>query len=436
MKDLVERKPSLGELTGISESRLDSFAIHLRAYLLGSMKTPCLDFSIESSQLNSQSSALSLKPSRFRNNGGQGAKHGPSYQGSLSPRSSSFKEAVQRNLSSLKSVAREKLRRRADSYISGIDNMTLGSPSNPDASGLSSSESELQEASVNNLFPTSSFIESLGKSVVEPSTLNPSGQVPLVDSSLFSPYYCWCPPVASTLQFTGGDRLSTSCELPSLPSSLLSVTRPSSLLVSKTPLNMSEMVPSLDLPPLLPESLVRFPLSLPTSQQIPTFTPLMCDPIVHIPVIDVCSSGQGYLVSAGPAISSAIPSLHPTLVSPLLPEGETMVEKGARETLRMLISGSSNQPSPPLIDVLPSILTNSDERQNILAAGSRGLYLGTIDVNATSSIAAMGSEKIVGCTTVHGWYSSKEYLIDKREKSDESSSVDFSNVEEERTDRG
>lgn len=433
MKDLLDRKPSLCELTGISESRLDSFAIHLRAYLLGSTMTPSLNSSIESSQLNSQSSAVSLKPSRFKHNGSHGAKHGPSYQGSLSPRSSSFKEAVQRNLSSLKSVGRDKLRRRGDSYISSIDNLTMGSPINPNACGSISSESELPEGTANNVSPSSSFIESLGKSVVEPPTLNPAGQVPLVGSSLFSPYYCWCPPVASTLQFTGGTPLITSCELPSLPSSLLSVT--SSLLVSKTPLNVSEVVPSLDLPPLLPEPLVRFPLSLPTSQQIPTFTPLMCDPIVHIPVIDVCSSGQGYLVSAGPAISSAIPSLHPTLVSPLIPEGDSMVEKGARETLRMLISGSSNQASPPLIDVLPSILTNSDERQSILAAGSRGLYLGTIDVDATSSIAVMGlmssSEKFVGCSAL-GRCSSKENLVDKKEISDGSSSVDFPNIEEER----
>ncbi|KAL3650231.1 hypothetical protein CASFOL_006634 [Castilleja foliolosa] len=35
-------------------------------------------------------------------------------------------------------------------------------------------------------------------------------------------------------------------------------------------------------------------MRLPTSQQLSTFTPLMCDPIVHIPVINVCSSGQGY----------------------------------------------------------------------------------------------------------------------------------------------
>ncbi|GMP73877.1 hypothetical protein CsSME_00031476 [Camellia sinensis var. sinensis] len=50
--------------------------------------------------------------------------------------------------------------------------------------------------------------------------------------------------------------------------------------------------PPLDFPTLLPEPLVRLPLSRSSSPQILPFTPLMCDPIVHIPVIDVCSSGQ------------------------------------------------------------------------------------------------------------------------------------------------
>ncbi|KAL6963300.1 hypothetical protein U1Q18_049063 [Sarracenia purpurea var. burkii] len=35
MKDLLKRKSSLAELTGIGESRLDCFATHPRAYLLG-----------------------------------------------------------------------------------------------------------------------------------------------------------------------------------------------------------------------------------------------------------------------------------------------------------------------------------------------------------------------------------------------------------------
>jgi hypothetical protein len=122
----------------------------------------------------------------------------------------------------------------------------------------------------------------------------------------------------------------------------------------------------------------------------------MCDPIVHIPVIDVCSSGQGYLVSAGPAISTTIPPLHSKLVNPLIPETDSMVEKGARETLRLLISGST-QTNPPLMDVLPAVLTNADQSRSIFVSGSRGLYSGTRDVNViANSFAAMGLVSLPG----------------------------------------
>ncbi|KAF2296229.1 hypothetical protein GH714_036953 [Hevea brasiliensis] len=161
----------------------------------------------------------------------------------------------------------------------------------------------------------------------------------------------------------------------------------SSLLTPAPPLSLAD-VPSLKLPALLPDPLLRLPM--PGSQQIPTFTPLMCDPIVHIPVIDVCSSGQGYLVSAGPAISSTIPPLHPKLVNPLIPEPDSVVEKGARETLRLLIS-SSTQGNPQLMDVLPVVLTSADGKQGLHVTGSRGLYTGSSDVNAiANSMATIG----------------------------------------------
>ncbi|GMQ10527.1 hypothetical protein CsSME_00053491 [Camellia sinensis var. sinensis] len=190
-----------------------------------------------------------------------------------------------------------------------------------------------------------------------------------------------------------------SLSLPPL-SSLLPATRSSSVLTPISPLNVSDLLP-MDFPTLLPEPLVRLPLSRSSSPQILTFTPLMCDPIVHIPVIDICSSGQGYLVSAGPAISTSIPPLHPKLVNPLIPESDSVVEKGARETLRLLIS--SSQTNPQLMDVFPSVMTSTEEKKHsIVATGSRGLYIGASDVGAVaSSIAAMGglvslSEKSIG----------------------------------------
>ncbi|XP_027163681.1 uncharacterized protein LOC113763894 [Coffea eugenioides] len=400
MKDLLKRKPCLAELTGISESRLESFAIHLRAYLVGpTLTNACgipavsltssLDTSVETSELNVQSPVGSSKPSRSRQSLGQGSKTSPLYQGSLSPRPSSFKEGVARNLASLRSVSRERLRRRGDSYLSCIDNLAaMPSASGPIASSLNHAEDKLEEATETSLFPPSTRLESVP--LREDNVLGSSNQVSSMGSSLSSPLYCWCPPVASTRQCATESLQcsTTSSDLVSLPT-LLQVTRSSGLLASKPPLNLADVVP-LDFPPLLPEPLVRLPLSIPASQQIPTFTPLMCDPIVHIPVIDVCSSGQGYLVSAGPAISNAIPPMCPNLASPLVPEADSMVEKSARETLRLLIN-SSNQPNPPLMGVLPSVLTDGSQMENILSVGSRGLYSGTRDIDAiTSSVAAIG----------------------------------------------
>lgn len=96
--------------------------------------------------------------------------------------------------------------------------------------------------------------------------------------------------------------------------------------------------------------------------------PIMCDPIVHIPVMDICSSGQAYLVSAGPT------GMIPTGMPPLPVENESLVEKGARETLRLLISGANATTTAPL---------NHHH-------GSRGLYSGTREVSGVSLFAPIG----------------------------------------------
>ncbi|XP_039036058.1 uncharacterized protein LOC120172729 [Hibiscus syriacus] len=201
------------------------------------------------------------------------------------------------------------------------------------------------------------------------------------------------PPGSSTVQHTAASHLPASSigsfKLPPL-SSILPTNGVSSSLKPPLPLGRAN-VPSLDFSSFPPRTVG--PTALGKSQQIPTFTPLICDPIVHIPVIGVCSSGQGYLVSAGPTISTTIPPLHPNLVNPLLPDAtNSVVEKGARETLRLLIS-SSTQSNPPLIDVLPAVLTATDEKKGILVTGSRGLYGGTRDVSgiATMSFATLSS---------------------------------------------
>ncbi|RYQ99853.1 hypothetical protein Ahy_B07g087866 isoform D [Arachis hypogaea] len=344
MKDLLKRKPSIAELSGISKSRLDCFATQLRAYLVGSAESsmcasPCAN---STSSCNSavENSPISTKFPRSRNIGGQAGKGDSAvYQNILSPRSSSFKEAPPR-MSPHRIAAREKIKRRGDSHQSFVDNSINDSTNNLDLSSTLD-HNKVSEVVHSLAYPSSNFLESLGK-LATPSNVSIAGRIPPLVSPLLSPYYCWCPAGISSIPSLGSLPQSSGSSIDSpCPSgaSLLPNTLPATLLEPVQPLDISA---TMDFPPFLPDPLVR--MSLPTSQQIPTFTPLMCDPIVHVPVIDVCSSGQGYLVSAGPAMSTSIPPLHPKLVNPLIPESDSVV-KGARETLRLLISGSNQSNS-------------------------------------------------------------------------------------------
>lgn len=382
MKDLLKKRPTLAELTGICNTRLDCFATHLCTYLGSSLSTTravsvafSSDAPSDSSEFcrTTKFSSSPSKPLRSRNVASQ------SFQISLSPRSGSFKEGASRNLSSLKSVCREKQKRRDNQFSIG-DNLSIAS------SNASSSSSQILHAKdhAKEQFLTRNALDPFDNST-SPPFLCPGSQVTSLASSLLSPYYCWRPPVASTLQYTilPPQFSLSSTESPSLPplSSLLPVNRSSNVLTP--PLENSD-IPKLDFPPLFPEPLMRFPLPRSSSQPIATFTPLMCDPIVHIPVIDVCSSGPGYLVSTGSTLSTTIPPLLPKLGNPLIPESDSDVEKGARETLRLLINGST-QTNSQLMEVLPSVFTVADERHSVLATGSRGLYSGVRDVGVLAN---------------------------------------------------
>lgn len=408
-------KPSLAELTGIDESRIDCFAIHLRAYLHGSAainpqassmmsRDPSIAGFVDSSELglDAQISVASQKPLRSEHVSSMGSN--TSLMSSLSPMSNAFKDSMLRNSSSV-CVSRDGPRNHGDSYISCVDSQIAG---------ISSRDA-----------PSSTYVEDdkIGRETRPSNVLEPlvaalpfrgsAATVHSLDSTVFSPYYCWCPPAVSTLQYSVGTPhmpiLSTDSSIPLLSS--IAPSACSSSILTPKPSLVTDV--SLDFPPLLPEPLIRLPFSLATSQQIPTFTPLVGDSIVHIPVLDVCSSGQGYFVSAGPAISGSIPQLHPNLVNPLIPpETESVAEKSARETLRLLIN-NSNQPSPQLIDLLPPVLSRSGgETRNMLVTGSRGLYSRTIGVDTTiaNDFAFKGlasfSEK-----PVSGWLDKKKISI-------------------------
>ncbi|KAI3799981.1 hypothetical protein L1987_35287 [Smallanthus sonchifolius] len=393
MKNLLEKKPSLADLTGISDSRLDCFANRLRTYLVGSKTQVNNNTTLVSSATSS--STTSLGHSGTGKSSQSASKSSRvricSIQGSLSPKASSFKEGPPRNLISLKNVVRDKFRRKGEtgsfSCVENLDTISVSSPSSTNTSTPNkSSKGKISESAIDTrMFPLVTGLEvGLAEKTVDGRRVVSS--TPPVPP--FSPYYCWCPPVASALQYTvaSSQMMPMSATEPfTLPplSSILTGSTPrsssssSSLLTPKPTLNLDEI------PPFLPEPLIRLPISVSTSQQIPLFTPLMTDPIVHIPVIDICSSGQAYLVSGGPAMNVTIPPLHQALVSPLIQETDSIAEKSARDTLRLLISGSSQ---------LPSVLAHVDGNQNVLASGSRGLYGGATDVNhaIANSIAAMG----------------------------------------------
>ncbi|XP_068668002.1 uncharacterized protein [Aristolochia californica] len=418
MKDLLRTKPTLVQLTGISELRLDCFATHLRVYLFGSASatqsdSTCLDVTA-SEPPESDSSMLPLplssKSTRYRSVASHQAKsHSSLYQGSLSPRSNTFKDGFPRNSHLTRGGIRDKYRRRSDSLCTlSTEGPSLPATMNSCVTELSSSGRTGDELSQERREMPLSLPSTIGLSCI-PSICPlplcfPSQLPPPYSSSLLSPYYCWCPPCTSTLQYT-----VTAPNLPPLSSDSLSLP-PLSSLLSVATRSSSSVIPPVKLPvdtsaqTLVPDPLFRFPLpvapfmTIPSSQQLPTFTPFISDPIVHIPVVDVCSSGQGYLVS--PTISTTISPLLPSLVNhSLIPETESVVEKGARDTLRLLIS--STQTCPPLMEMLPAVFSGMDENiqcipgnqpiDTLVNAGSRGLYVGTRDVDGfASSMSVIG----------------------------------------------
>ncbi|GLJ41876.1 hypothetical protein SUGI_0867090 [Cryptomeria japonica] len=428
MKDLLGRRPSLAQLTGIRESRLDSFATYLRTSFLGSASSSTQQGSASSLRNASRASSTAAHPGpsnssdgsapflmpsqRFRLGLSQPIMHGRLHsgnQGSLSPRAGAFKDAAIRNVSCMRAVSstREKLKRRMDGHSS---NFVVGTPSipavqalinlencnanvtDPERTEVSQSVTVLNSAEVTNQsfgnvlgvehgtplpqrylhLPVNNRSGSpsqhspfVGESSFDPFAfhLPVSSRVPIANSSIFAPHYCPCPLRPSSLQYT-----ITTPFLPSLPTEAVSLppatsyfsVGSSSAFIPPLPLDLHDVsfspislpVPSLvniptplqtsNLPSFLSDPVVRVPLpvssfvTVPTPQQMSTFTPFFSDPIVHIPMIDFDTTGQGYLVSAGPSISSAISPILPSLLSTLIPESGPLDEKEDTNTLQLL----------------------------------------------------------------------------------------------------
>ncbi|VAH31192.1 unnamed protein product [Triticum turgidum subsp. durum] len=410
MKNLLQGRPTLSDLTGISNSRLDAFVTNLHAYLLApSIGDAKLLGSSTDFLSNSSSQGQHLQPpsvvsrsSRSCTSAANATKASLIYQASLSPRSSTFKDGVPRT-SCAKVVGREKLKRRGDwlgPSTALIDaNPLIAKSVNPD----STSEVSDRDCSKNSVTPASSLDLPLSFPLLPPLYPLPEGS----SENPFKPYYCWCPPCPSSLQYSVtplhmpvtsvepfpqsplGSLVSNEVSSVSSFSAKLDTTNsPPSILhdpslhlqlpTSIVPLHgsMVSTYPLLHLPfptsPLVPvhgSQVPTFPLlhlPLPTSpfvslhsSQVPTFTPLMSDPIVHVPVIDMCSSGQAYLVSCGPSITSPVPLL-PSL-KPLIPETESLVERSARETLMRLLASTPPSSNPQLVNILPAVLTDVPE---------------------------------------------------------------------------
>lgn len=366
MKNLLDGRPTLSDLTGISISRLDAFASYLHTYLLTSTIGDVKSLgSLNESENTSRVHDLYLQPhsvvsktSRFRASPVNATKPSSVYQARLSPRSGTFKDGVTRS-SCTKVAGKEKLKRPGEwsgaATVPSDANSLILDTVNLEATGEKSdvdcARSIVMSVPLDLPLPFPSLPS------IYPRTTCPLPEV--YSEQQFKPYYCWCPPCPS-LQYsvTPLHLPATSVEpLPPPPmSALLSNELPSSSAVSAN-LDTTDL-PSLNLPSILHDPLLHLPL--PTSplvplhgSQVPTFTPLMSDPIVHIPVIDVCSAGQAYLVSCGP-ISSTAPLL-PSL-KPLLPETESLVERSARETLMRLIASTPSASSSQLANILPVVV--------------------------------------------------------------------------------
>eukprot|EP00250_Pteridium_aquilinum_P013171 c21178_g1_i2 orf=375-2201(-) len=359
MKDFLLRRPTLSQLTGVHESRLNSFVSQLRNNLAAASSSAGFQPSCTASSLSSTSSisltnvaVMSPNPSSSC-----GIKQSPR----LSPRVSGFKEGASRGLTNIRSFtsSREKHRRRLDKL-------------NP-ASAFSVSNTHCRSCNMDIISDRSVAVcinqeeERIGSESdsVELNTLSPcmpefcgrqSGNdtpcVPLVSASLPSPmlggssfssnglhlpiashlqiptstlvapYYCPCPLRSPALQYAFTPPLLPQVgELNNAPASptFFSV-KPSSTILSQTTLSLDRV--SISPIPLPVSSLVNIPTPLQTSSLSSFFS----DPIVHIPVVDFQSANKGFLVSAPPPVSSSgFPAVLPSFLSNILSGGERLI---------------------------------------------------------------------------------------------------------------
>ncbi|MCO5591815.1 hypothetical protein L7F22_045807 [Adiantum nelumboides] len=364
MKDYLLQRPTLSQLTGVSESRLNSFVCQLRNNLAAASASAGFQ---PSSPLH-LSSASSSTPATSTASSSSSTSCGVRQSPRLSPRASGFKDGATKGLTNLRSFlsSREKHRRRCDK-LNPASALSLSSnhcgssnlDSNPDqicaslpfvscSAAVSASEDE-RVVSQSCLSTSSPFVPGLATNVdpylkqafsvplisacplnsISPmlggSCFSSNGlhlpipsHLPIPTSTFLAPYYCPCPLRSSALQYTfTPPYLPPNSEMNNASSSTFYSVKPSSTLLSQTTISLDRG--SISPIPLPVASLVNIPMPLqPTS-----LSSFFSDPIVHIPVVDFQSASKGFLVNApSPVPSSGFPNVLPSFLSNILSGGE------------------------------------------------------------------------------------------------------------------
>lgn len=441
MKYFLQRSPSLSQLTGICQTRLDSFATHLRTYFVVStcsIEQPSGSLSdssyvvatnscLRGSDLNNISSSSNIGNSQSCLNVFQPGKGHSIHEGSLSPRLNTFNNSAVGGLPFLGAGYRGILKRSGDINTDLFVSTSLD---------VTKPFSDMQSSSKNSHFDECVFKQgndNLDSNLVHlPCLTSPASYLrslnlhfPLPQLPSLTPCYCWSPPSTSSFQNIPSPSVLPHMVAESLPMPPLSSFSSSSgslpFLPKESSLEQSH-IPIFDFSSIIPGSAY---VSMSSSQQIPTFVPYMADPIVHIPVIGVCSSGPGYLVSAGPAITSSLPPcLLPSRAS--LTE-ESLVEKNARETLRMLMASTPTDPQyMKVLNTAQENLAKQGSRSGGMLAVTQGVDTIKSDfclMGFTSLIEpAVSSECGIGIENGEGFNNRNETDVGKEDVKKESES--------------
>ncbi|XP_057788690.1 uncharacterized protein LOC131005675 isoform X2 [Salvia miltiorrhiza] len=130
MNDLLIRKPSLAELTGISDGRLNSFATQLRAYLHGSVVSKAQSIGVLPSNGPSDDDSFDSSELHY---GCRGLMTNLNHLDGFYPKSGSFEASLPKSLSSKNITARENLMQVGDGNASP-NSLFLASTSDADLS--------------------------------------------------------------------------------------------------------------------------------------------------------------------------------------------------------------------------------------------------------------------------------------------------------------